>query len=467
LGGIATSVVRRLGDDALRDRLTSHAEAIGTDVVIAWDKKNYQLLASAMLSNVAGDSAAMLRVQRSSARYFQRPDRQFGASGPLSGTFFNGFYRPGATGLRGLASYIRMSKDGGSFNWEAQLNARTPGFEVNDISFLSRADYVQQVYNVAYNWTKPTRWYRDFAFIVGGQQTQNFDGDLTNRDVHYWMGSQTPQFWRWNAWALHNFQAYDDRLLRGGPVAVLSSGDVVSLNVNTDSRKPIVINVNPRFQRNAEGGFQSYVGTNVRWKPVSNVSLSLGPSYNLTRSIQQYVTTAEDPTATAFAGNRYVFSSLVQKTLSMDTRIAVTFTPNSTLEMYVQPFIASGAYSDFKEFDAPRQLRKSVYGRDRGTIAPTTGTDGLITSYTVDPDAAGPAAPFTFDNPSFDTRSLIGNVVYRWEYRPGSTLFFVWTQQRSGSDAFGDFDIRRDTRSLFGDRPDNVFLVKATYWVGR
>jgi hypothetical protein len=468
LGGIATSVVRRLGDDALRDRLTSHAEAIGTDVVIAWDKKNYQLLASAMLSNVAGDSAAMLRVQRSSARYFQRPDRQFGASGPLSGTFFNGFYRPGATGLRGLASYIRMSKDGGSFNWEAQLNARTPGFEVNDISFLSRADYVQQVYNVAYNWTKPTRWYRDFAFIVGGQQTQNFDGDLTNRDVHYWMGSQTPQFWRWNAWALHNFQAYDDRLLRGGPVAVLSSGDVVSLNVNTDSRKPIVINVNPRFQRNAEGGFQSYVGTNVRWKPVSNVSLSLGPSYNLTRSIQQYVTTAEDPTATAFAGNRYVFSSLVQKTLSMDTRIAVTFTPNSTLEMYVQPFIASGAYSDFKEFDAPRQLRKSIYGRDRGTIAPTIGADGLITSYTVDPDAAGPAAPFTFDNPSFDTRSLIGNVVYRWEYRPGATLYLVWTQSRSDELSYvGNLDFTRDRTALFATHPDNIFLVKVNYWLGR
>ena len=407
-------------------------------------------------------------MQRSSARYFQRPDRQFGASGPLTGSFFNGFYRPGATGLRGLASYVRMAKEGGSFNWEAQLNARTPGFEVNDISFLSRADYVQQVYNVAYNWTKPTRWYRDFAFTVGGQQTQNFDGDLTNRDVHYWMGSQTPQFWRWNAWALHNFQAYDDRLLRGGPVAVLSSGDVVSLNVNTDSRKPIVVNVNPRFQRNAEGGFQSYVGTNVRWKPVSNVSLSLGPSYNFTRSVQQYVTTVEDPTATAFAGNRYVFSSLVQKTLSMDTRVAVTFTPNSTLEMYVQPFIASGAYSDFKEFDAPRQLRKSVYGRDRGTITPTTGSDGLVTGYTVDPDATGPINPFTFDNPSFDTRSLIGNVVYRWEYRPGSTLYLVWTQSRSDELSYvGNLDFTRDRTALFATHPDNIFLVKVNYWLGR
>ena len=468
VGGIGTSVVRRLGGTALRDRLTTHAESFGGDLVLTWDKKNYQLLASAMLSSVSGDSAAMERVQRSSARYFQRPDRAVGDEGLFRSGFLNSSYRPGATNLRGLASYVRLAKDGGNLNWEAQSNMRTPGFEVNDISFLSRADYAQFVGNVAYNWTKPTRWYRDVVVIGGAQQSQNFDGDLTNRDVHFYVGSGTPQFWRWNVWALHNFQAYDDRLMRGGPLGVLPAGDVFSANVSTDSRRGVVVYFNPRFQRNSEGGFQSSVSTQLRWKPASSVSLSFGPSYNLTRGIQQYVTSAEDPTATAFAGNRYVFSSLVQKTLSMDTRLAVTFTPNSTLEMYVQPFIASGGYSDFKEFDAPRQLRKSVYGRDRGTITPTAGTDGLITSYTVDPDAAGPAAPFTFDNPSFDTRSLLGNVVYRWEYRPGSTLFLVWTQSRSNELSYvGNLDFARDRSALFSTHPDNIFLVKVNYWLGR
>ena len=468
LGGIATSVVRRMDDASLRDRLTSHAEAIGSDVVLQWDKKNYVLFASAMLSNVAGDSAAMERVQRSSARYFQRPDRAVGGEGWFRSGFLNASYRPGASNLRGLATYLRLAKDGGAFNWEAQANVRTPGFEVNDISFLSRADYAQFVGNLAYNWTKPTKWYRDAAFIVGAQQSQNFDGDLTNRDVHVYLQSQTPQFWRWNLWGLHNFQAYDDRLMRGGPMAVLPAGDVVSASVNTDSRRPIVLSLNPRFQRNGEGGFQSAVNMGVRWKPVSNVSIAVGPSYNLTRGIQQYVTTTADPTATGFGGSRYVFSSLVQKTLSMDTRLAVTFTPNSTLELYAQPFIASGAYSDFKEFDAPRQLSKSIYGRDRGTIAQTVDAANLVTSYTVDPDAAGPAQPFTFDNPNFDTRSLIGNVVYRWEYRPGSTLFVVWTQSRSDQLSYiGNLDFARDRAALFSAPPDNIFLVKVNYWLGR
>jgi hypothetical protein len=468
LGGIATSVVRRLSDARLRDRLTSHAEAVGSDLVLNWDKKNYSLLASAELSNVAGDSAAMLRVQRSSARYYQRPDRKFRQSGLFGGEFFDGAYRPGARNLRGLATYTRLAKDGGNFNWEAQLNARTPGFEVNDISFLSRADYVQQVYNQAYNWTKPTRWYRDLAYIVGGQQTQNFDGDLTNRDVHFWIGSGTPQYWRWNAWVMHGSQTYDDRALRGGPVALSPAYDIFSANVNTDSRRAVVFNANTHLNHNTDGGFQSRVSTSARWKPVSNVQATFGPSYNLSRNMQQYVTAVDDPTSTAFYGTRYALSTLVQKTLSLDTRLAVTFTPTSTLELYLQPFIASGSFSDFKEFDAPRTLRKSIYGRDRGTITATRDAAGVVTKYTVDPDAAGPAAPFSFDNPSFNRRSLVGNAVYRWEYRPGSTVFVVWTQSRNDElRNVGDFEFGRDRSALLATHPDNIFLIKVNYWLGR
>jgi hypothetical protein len=87
--------------------------------------------------------------------------------------------------------------------------------------------------------------------------------------------------------------------------------------------------------------------------------------------------------------------------------------------------------------------------------------------YTVDPDGAGPAASFTFNDPDFTSRSLRGTSVLRWEYRPGSTLFLVWTQQRSGFSPDGNYEFSRDARALLGDRPDNVFLVKATYWLGR
>jgi hypothetical protein len=178
------------------------------------------------------------------------------------------------------------------------------------------------------------------------------------------------------------------------------------------------------------------------------------------------VDTVADPTAAAFAGHRYVFSRIDQTSLSLDTRLNVTFTPTLTLELYVQPFFASGKYSDFEEFARPRALRKLVYGRDVGTITPVLGARGHVDSLRVDPDAAGPAPPFTFANPDFSDRSLRGNAVLRWEYRPGSTLFLVWQQQRSGSSAEGTFDLTRDRGLLFRDRPVNIFQLKINYWLG-
>ena len=146
----------------------------------------------------------------------------------------------------------------------------------------------------------------------------------------------------------------------------------------------------------------------------------------------------------------------------MDTRIEWTFTPEVSLQMYAQPFVASGRYVNFKEFKAPRTYNFAVYGRDQGTIA--RGASGV---YTVDPDGSGAAPSFQFGDPNFNVRNLRGNAVLRWEYRPGSALFFVWQQERSGFEPIGDFSAGRDIGDIFKTTPTNVFLVKATYWMGR
>jgi hypothetical protein len=176
---------------------------------------------------------------------------------------------------------------------------------------------------------------------------------------------------------------------------------------------------------------------------------------------------ADATVAPQFAGTRYVFGRLQQKTFSLDTRINTTFTPNLTVELFAQPFLASGRYTSFKEFAEVKSRRMNFFGRDNGSTVTANVDRGTVTGYTVDPDGAGAAAPFTFANPDFNLRSLRGTSVLRWEYRPGSTLFFVWTQQREGFDQFGDFNFSRDRSALFRDRPTNVFQVKATYWIGR
>jgi hypothetical protein len=212
-------------------------------------------------------------------------------------------------------------------------------------------------------------------------------------------------------------------------------------------------------------GYSYDISESVNLKPRSNISISLGPGYSYSTGAQQYVTTIDDPVATNFYGKRYVFSDLVQKTLSMDTRLDVTFTPDLSLQLYAQPFISSGAYGNFKEFDAPRQIHKTVYGAGKGTVS-VTGT-GASREYTIDPDGAGPSSPFTLGNPDFNFRSLRGTAVLRWEYRPGSTVFFVWNQVRSDAVSVGDFDFTRDRQALFSAHPDNIFVVKLNYYLGR
>jgi hypothetical protein len=158
-----------------------------------------------------------------------------------------------------------------------------------------------------------------------------------------------------------------------------------------------------------------------------------------------------------------VFGFIKTKTLSLSTRLNWTFTPDLTLQLFAQPFIASGDYSSYREFAHPRTLDKVVYGEDVGTIA----YDEETSTYEVDPDGDGPAETFTFDDPDFTSSALRGTAVLRWEYRPGSTLFLVWTQERYGRDDLGTFDLGRARRQVFNQRPRNVFQIKATYWLGR
>jgi hypothetical protein len=198
---------------------------------------------------------------------------------------------------------------------------------------------------------------------------------------------------------------------------------------------------------------------------MSNVSISLGPSWSPARLPVQYVTAVADPTATPFFGTRYVMSSIHQQTLGLDTRVSWTFTPTMTFELYAQPFFAAAHYFDFKEYAAPRTTELRVYGRDAGTISHTTDANGVVSKYTIDPDGTGPAAPFTIANPDLSDASLRGNAVFRWEYRPGSVLYVAWTHTRASDNIFGNLALRRDTDALLGVRPDNVLLIKANWWL--
>lgn len=452
---MATSVVRDIRDTTLRSQLNTHAEAGGVETDLWWGKRTYRLMANATMSQVSGSPNDILRIQQSSARYFQRPDRRNGSNG-----LFSDAYDSSLTALRGYTFYTRLAKDAGDWMWEIQANAISPGFEANDVAFNTQADRIFMGGNLMRQYTKPNRFARQMMFMLGGQQIYNFSHDLLNRQAQGYAQFTFHNYWNLAFYGQIRPQTMNDNLARGGPVLAQAASWYGFTQLTTDTRRTVSLMLMPDLGC-ADGHCSWDLSLDATVHAAPNVSVEVIPSYSYNTTSNQYVTTVADSTATAFYGNRYVFASLVEKTLSMTTRLDWTFTPALTLQLYVQPLIASGAYSRFREFNAPRTLERSVYGVDRGTIAYANG------AYTVDPDGAGSAQPFSFGDPNFVFRSLRGSAVLRWEYHPGSTVYVVWTQQRSDNAAtgVGDLALGRDLRGLTGAPPANIFLVKFSYWV--
>ncbi|HEY3222002.1 MAG TPA: DUF5916 domain-containing protein [Gemmatimonadales bacterium] len=456
---MATSVYRDLGDPYLQSRLSHHAEVMGVSSDSWWGKRTYRLMAQLAATHVAGDTAALRRIRFGSAHFFQRPDRPDTADA-----------RAPRTGMAGLGGYARLSKEQGHWLWEVATNFRTPAYNNNDIAFFSRADYWWMSANIFPLWTKPTTWYRQLVFIAGGQQQYTFDGDLNGRQGQLFGQIQTLSYWNISGFWIHQLSVFDDRLTRGGPLVRVPANDYYSLNVNTDSRKAVVGQLNANSGCNTEGDCSNGASLGLELRPRSNVTVSLNPSINRSETGFQFVNSYADPTATSFYGTRYVFAHLTQHSVSMETRFNVTFSPTLTLELFMQPLIASGQYARYNVFAAPRSARRLVYGRDFGTdsVVPSANPSRDPATIMLDADALGSGAPTdTLTDPTFTFRSLRGNAVLRWEYRPGSTLFVVWTRSSRIPDLpRGNIQFNDDAGALFQGPSENIFLVKVSYWLG-
>ena len=201
------------------------------------------------------------------------------------------------------------------------------------------------------------------------------------------------------------------------------------------------------------GSYNWNVNPGVEWKPVSNVTLRVGPSLERVSEDAQFVGSTDDAGATQTFGRRYVFARLRQTTVSAQIRLNCAFTPTMSLQLFAQPLISSGAYSDFKQLRRSRSYQFDPLGTGVPTFDPVADR--------VDLDGAGGDDPF---NPDFNFKSLRGNAVFRWEYLPGSALFLVWTQERTDEEDTGNFEFGPSSRRLLDARADNIFLAKLSYY---
>jgi Domain of unknown function (DUF5916)/Carbohydrate family 9 binding domain-like len=459
LGGIATAVDRRLDTPTLDSAMRSDAWVAGADLSHSWADRSWWLDASLAGSLLRGSRAAMLGTQRSSTHFFQRPDREH-------------FHVDSArTELAGLSGQLAVTKISGR-HWLGNLAYQdvNPAFDVNDVGFQTGSDRRAVSTALAYKEDRPGRIVRNYFIEPFTNHSWNYDGDVQFDTYALFAIAELTNFWDLTGRVDFSRPAFDDRLTRGGPTARVPQAVTTTWFVATDRRRSTTAGVNLVTTRDRAGGRRDNVTLQTSTRPTPTLVLGFNPSVDRLHAVEQaesYVTTVDDPAAQRTYGRRYVFATLDQTVVSLETRVDWTFTPTLSFQLYAQPFVAAGAYTHFKELAAARTRRYAAYCpatapcAGAGTIRDSSGT------YVVDPDGAGPAPRFTFDNPDFNVRSLRGNAVLRWEYRPGSTLFLVWQQRRNEDQSFGDFGFRRDFGALFRRRPENVFVVKATYWLAR
>ena len=459
LGMIATAVHRDMADPGLASRLRSAAYVAGVDLVHEFNDRGWKVSGAFATSYIEGDSASILRAQNSSARYLQRPDAtHLGVD-------------PAATSMGGFYHMAEINKQAGSFTGRIGSAYLSPGYEVNDLGFQTETDRFILDTHFQWNQPRPGRHFRDWT-VMGGPDTKwNTSGDLIFSDINLQSRFRWLNYWGGSMRVAVRPPVASDRLTRGGPMARTPTLGLWQASLNSDSRKALNVRIRYNGSSGAAGSWRHNGSIDFTYRSGEKLELRMGPSVTRSYTDAQYVTSTSDPLAMNTFGRRYVFAPLHQTTMSLETRLNVTFSPTLSLQVYAQPLISSGDYGGLTEFLAPRTHRFATYGEDIGTS--DRQADG---NYLIDPDGPGPASEFTVSDRSFNFRSLLGNAVLRWEWSPGSTLFLVWQQSRAdrvrasafdeaGALDIGNFDLGYDTRELFGLRADNIFLVKVNYWL--
>ena len=443
IGGMVTSVHRNnpnhlsyLHDDALTAGIDGYKWFGERDYVVRWAFAG---------SEVSGSPDAILRTQQAPARNYQRPDAEHIE------------VDPSLDSLRGWSGDLGFDKTSGRWRFGARTTGHSPGFEINDIGFRTRVDTINTSFNVSWRNLEPHGRIRSRSATAAKADRHNFDGEHT---LDRWFGSGDVTFMNYvrlnYSWS-HDARVLDDRLTRGGPLGMQPRYSKITAGVVTDFRNPWVLRANAYAEEGELDWRRRQVDLSVEWRPAPNLAIEFGPGWRSWRDPQQFVTRQADSSAIAMFGNRYIFAPVERREIDLGTRVDWAITRTLTVQFFLQPFVSSGDYVDFRELQRPASLDYRILEAQY---------DRASDRYSIDPDGTGPATRFEVANPDFNVRSLRGNLVTRWEFRPGSSVYFVWAQDRGDRIRDGDLDPSRDLRAL-GELPENdVVLIKFSYWFG-
>lgn len=448
LGLIALGTTRFFNEDQLRNEINSGGYVLGFDGWSFLDtNKAWVLTGYVAGSHLTGSPAAMMAVQTNSRHYFGRPDA------------IHIHIDSNATSLDGYTARFWLNKQKGNLLINAAFGIQTPGLDMNDLGLGYKADNINGHVEATYRWTVPHDIVRDASVTGTLYQSFDFDGVSIARGMNASGYAEFANYTSAYANLTQNFAALSDTKTRGGPLMQLPASNYILAGYNSDSRLSYTLGVNTHFANNPNRPLSWGFGSDVTCKITNSLYVEAGPYFDVSYGDAQYVTTVDEVMATSTYGHRYIFATIDQRTLAASIRVNWTFTPDLSIQCFIQPYIITGLYRDFKELVHPSTYAFNQYGVTSGTIQRSDG------NVVVDPDGSGAAPQFVIADPNFSYRSFRLNAVLRWEYFPGSTLYFVWTQTRAATELTDGLDIGRDNRLMFGVAPDNVFLLKVSFWI--
>ena len=473
VAGIVTGLQRELPEDGSFDYLPSTSFNGGVRFEHQWNDREWALWGFLAGSNVRGSEEAITRIQTSSTHYYQRPDA----------TRFS--LDPTATSITGAEWRLQFERRSGE-HWTGSIWAAevTKGFEINDLGFSGSSERLDGGIRFGYREITPGSVFRSYSFETSTFHNISHEAldDAWSFDSWqdaYMRGSislntraELLNYWSGNISMSYTPDAMSRNATRGGPIMKDPGGSRLEGRFSSDRRKSVSWGGNVELRRENEGGGSEVnLGGDLRIRPSPRLEVSLRPRYQVEKTSDQYVTATSVLAYEPTYGKRYLFADLDRRTVSMETRLDWTFSPTLTLQLFAQPLLSSGDFVTYKQLSQAGSFDFRTFqpGAGASTAGGVLCAGGDICRVGdrqyVDFDRDG-AADYNFSERDFNVRSLIGNAVLRWEYRPGSTIFLVWQRRQSDRALLGDFDFGRDAGALFDAPADDRFIVKVNYWLG-
>jgi hypothetical protein len=394
---------------------------------------------------VSGEAAAIDRVQRASARYLQRPDADY-----LSP------YDPLRTSLAGAkwgATFRR--RNARHWLWQVATETETPELEMNDVGRFGTGDGTVVNTRLEYRETVPARWFRAYSLVASGRHEWNFGGDMQVAQVTPGFEVTLPNFWEVQIGGVFASAVQDERLTRGGPSMEKPGRWLTTLELESSEASETRGGIDAEYGRTDDGGLTFALEGQLTMQPSPQWQLTVSPGYERQLNTQQYVSTLRGGRPTTY-DQRFIFAHVDQSTYAMEVRLNYTFKPDLTLDFYGEPFAASGRYAHPGELAVVRTRLLRTYGTDGTTLTTLPDGSALVTDG---------AANFRLANRDFNVQSFRSNLVLRWEWRAGSTLYLVWQQDREREEALGTRVSLGDMFSSLGRSGDNFFAIKASFWM--